>query len=167
MKIERIQCLVRLNQKDRTDLTQIVMAGPSALPATEIPLLREKHDVADGLVEEECCISMAKVVGEFETTKQQEFERLKLKYGEELVRRMYPQGRMMPATLEEVDLPPGCALPVPRKSRKKSEVIEEDPSLAEMRAILEDNGVKVPKGNLSREDLETIMIQEGLAEPAE
>ena len=85
MQIELVQCLVKLKLNDRNDMMQIVKAGPDAVPATEIPILRAKHDIGGGMVQEECAISDAHVVGTIETTKAQEFERLALKYGKRTV----------------------------------------------------------------------------------
>jgi len=158
MIVERIQCLIRLNQDGKTDLTQVVKAGPSAVLATEIPLLRMRHDVADGLLEEECCISLAKVVGEVEISKVAEFERLKNRYGE-TVSTVYPQGRMMPLTLADCELPNGCHGPVEKKATKAH-------TAKGLRAQLKEAGVTVPAGNLSVDDLMALIVENGLVAAA-
>lgn len=162
MEIERIQCLVRLNQKGKTELATVVKAGPDAVPATEIPILRTFHDVGDGMIQEECSISAARVVGSFETTKAQEFERLKLKYGEAVVKGIYPQGRMMPSTLDDCDLPPGCRSEAPAPKKEAKQEPKSSDRVKELRKLLDTNGVKVPSGNLSVEDLEALIEESDL-----
>lgn len=154
MEIELVQCLIRLNQNGHYNLTQIVRAGPGAVPVTEIPILRMKHDMGDGMTEEECSINRAQVVGSYETTKAQEFERLRLKYGEKDVAAQYPQGRMMPSTLADCELPKGSVIAVKRKPK--------GPSLKEMRDKLVAAGVTVPDGNLTKEDYEAMAEDIGL-----
>lgn len=160
MEIERIQCTVRLFQNGKTELTTVVKAGPDALAATEIPIMRLDNDVADGLSLAECCIREAQVVGTFETTQAAEFERLKLKYGEKRVRAVYPQARLMPKTLAECDLPDGCARPVKRE--KKPDTKSE---MKRLKKMLEDAGVTdLPLGDLSLDDLQALAAERGLME---
>lgn len=174
MEIEKVQCLVRLNDQDgKPSLTTIVKAGPDAVPVTEIPILRMVHDIGDGLIEEECAISMARVVGTYKTTKAQEFERLKAKYGNDLVNSNYPQGRMMPTSLSDCELPPGCVIAPPKKSSKSVKApVQEEPELSpedEAKLVLSDMliaaGVEI-KGDPSVEELEALAVEHGLMEAA-
>lgn len=174
MQIERVQCLVRLKLNDRNDLMQVVKAGPDAVPASEIPLLRAKHDLGGGMVEAECSISMAEVVEVLETTKAEEFERLCLKYGKPFVERMYPQGRMMPLTLADCDLPPGCALPKAKpkaepKAKSKAKPQDEPPAAPDAEFDrefwlneLDMAGATIPEGNLSPNDIMALVEEAGL-----
>lgn len=166
MQIELVQCLVKLKLNDRNDMMQIVKAGPDAVPATEIPILRAKHDIASGMVQEECAISDAQVVGTVETTKAQEMERLILKYGKRIVDQMYPQGRLMPMTLAECDLPPGCAVSVkPKKAKAKAKDEPVDsPDFDREFWIneLREAGTKIPEGNLSEADIWALVDEAGL-----
>ena len=113
MEIEKVQCVVKVKQgkDDQARLLAVVKAGPSAIPASEIPILRSINDIATGMSEAECCIGNAKVVGTFMTDKRAEYERLCMKYGQERVDRFFPQGRLMPSTLKECELPDGCVQP--------------------------------------------------------
>lgn len=175
MEIERVQCLVRLNDQDgKPSLTTIVKAGPDAVPVTEIPILRTINDIGDGLIEEECAISMARVVGTYKTTKAEEFERLKAKYGNDIVNANYPQGRMMPTTLADCELPPGCVIKAPKKAAatKSVKAEKEEPDLSpedEAKLVLSDMlieaGVEI-KGDPSVEELEALAVEHGLMETA-
>lgn len=104
MKIDLIECTVRITYDGHPNLTEIVKAGASAVPASEIPLLRALHDTGMGDVSD-CCIGHARKVGEFETTKANEIERIRTKFKKGLVDMIYPAGRGMAATLEDCELP--------------------------------------------------------------
>jgi hypothetical protein len=167
MQIERVQCLVKLKLNDRNDLSQIVKSGPDAVHATEIPLLRAKHDLASGMTEAECAISMAEVVDVIEISKAEEYERLCLKYGKPFVDVHYPQGRLMPMTLADCELPPGCTVAKPKKAPKAKAAKEapvEAPDfdrdfwLDELKAA----GVTVPTDNLSEADIWALVEEAGL-----
>lgn len=165
MQIERVQCLVRLNLNGKTDLMQVVKAGPDAVPASEIPLIRAKHDVASGMTVDECAVTRAEVVGVLETTKAEEFERLMIKYGKKFVESMYPQGRLMPLTLADCELPPGCVVAGKKKKGGKAKVEEpvnpefdRDFWLEELKGA----GVKIPEGSLSEDDIWALVIEAGL-----
>ena len=122
-------------------------------------------DIGGGMVQEECAISDAHVVGTIETTKAQEFERLALKYGKRTVDQMYPQGRLMPMTLAECDLPPGCAAVKPKKAKTKAKDEPVDsPDFDREFWIneLREAGVKIPEGNLSEADIWALVDEAGL-----
>lgn len=168
MQIERVQCLVRLKLNDRNDMMQIVKAGPDALSAPEIPVVRALHDIGGGMVSDECCISVAEVVDTVETNKAEEMERLKLKYGAAIIEQMYPQGRHMPLTLADCDLPPGCAVAKPKKAKAKA---KEVPEVAEQSDDFDRDfwieelklaGVEIPEGELSDIDLWALVEDAGL-----
>jgi hypothetical protein len=174
MQIERVQCLVKLKLNDRNDLSQIVKSGPDAVPATEIPLLRAKHDLASGMTEAECAISMAEVVDVIEISKPEEYERLCLKYGKPFVDAHYPQGRLMPLTLADCELPPGCTVAKPKKVAA-SKKLKADPAPAPVEDDfdrefwlneLREAGATVPDGNLSPDDIMALVEEAGLLSTA-
>ena len=158
IKIDRIQCLVRLHQNEGgPNLTEVPRAGPSAPLATEIPLLRRQFDIGTGLDEESCSVHRARVVGQVETTRQAEYERLCLTYGAPAVNSIYPGGRGMALTIDDVELPLGCheAPPAPREPEPTpatGPAIETQdppaPPMTEeaMREILIGRGVDIPEG---------------------
>lgn len=178
MKLETIQCTVRINVEGKFGMTEIVCAGPDALSATEIPLLRMRHDVANGLVKDECSIHNAVVVGETETDKATEFQRLIEKYGDQLVKAAYPQGRGMPLTLADCELPDGCFAPKRAAPKKPAPEVVEDIQVdtrspqeiaaakKAVRAALNEAGVEIPPGNLTESDLLALADEHGV-EPLE
>lgn len=103
MQIEKVQCLVRVTQNGQTNLTQIVLAGPDAIPVTEIPILRMINDINEG-GEDDCCVTDVVTMGTIETSKGNEIARLKRKYGQ-IVDTCYPGGRALPYRLIDCELP--------------------------------------------------------------
>ncbi len=175
MQIDMVQCTVRLNQKGNRDLTTIVKAGPDAISTCEMVLLRMQHDLP-GFDEDGCCIGDAVVVGTIETTKQQEYERLLGKgFKTALIEAAFPQGRGMPQTLKEVDLPSSSLGKPLRKiepeGAKTAEPPKADPSSPksiaqrkqQIRDLLTAAGVAIPTGNLTEADLAAIAEENGLS----
>jgi len=163
MKLDLIQCTVRLQNDGQNDKTEIVKSGPDAITPAEAIVLMMQHSLDDG--PNGCAIRNAIKVGEIETTKQEEGFRLRRKYGP-IVEQAFPRGRHMPSTIEDLELPPECigkprqmtldaTAPKTAHERKK-----------EMRAALEAAGIEVPKGNLSEDDLQALMDEAGLTEKA-
>lgn len=103
MQIEKVQCLVRVTQNGQTNLTQIVLAGPDAIPVTEIPILRMINDINEG-GEDDCCVTDVVGQGFIDTSKGNEIARLKQKYGQ-IVDTCYPGGRGLPILLIDCELP--------------------------------------------------------------
>ena len=104
MQFEKVQCLVTLNQGGNVNLAAVAMAGPSALAAPEIPILRARHEVGDGGYTVPC-ISDALVVGSVEQTQASMLDSLRRKYGSAIVNTIYPGGRGLPRTLDDCELP--------------------------------------------------------------
>lgn len=157
MQVDLIQCTVRLNQKGNIGLSTIVKSGPSALRATEVPLLRMAHDT-EGFDAGACCISEALVVGKVETTRAHELELLSQRYGRNLLDVAYPGGRGLPLTIADLELPDEAVAAVPKvKAPTPKEIAERK---AKLREALTKAAVVIPPGNLSEEDLM------GLAEEA-
>lgn len=170
MEIERIQCLVKLNQNEHGPaLTEVVRSGPDALLATEIPLIRMMNDLGDGLRPEECSVSRAFVVGKVETTKEAEYERLTERYGPALVKTVYPGGRMMPKTLDDCELPAGCAKPElgAKKSAPKPKASSASLETTALRAALIAKGVDIPAGTKTEAQLRALAEANDVELPTE
>lgn len=161
MKLQKIQCLVGLLHNGQNTGTVVGLFGPDAVTAPEIPILRSKHDLTENSQGTECAIQRAVVVGEVEVDRAAEYERLVMKYGRAAVVAVYPQSRLMPATLEECDLPPSCLAPVTAEPEKVDEGGDEDDADA-IREKLVAAGVKVPNGDLSLEDLKALAEEAGV-----
>lgn len=150
MKFEVVQCLVTLTQNGKSNLTQVVKAGPGAIRVTEIPILRFSNDIGDddGL----CCIADAKVVGEVEDSRVNELDRLRERYGRKVVDLVYPGAAPgMPKTLHDCDLPTSA---IGKPATGDTSDAEAKKAL---RAELKAAGIKVPAGNLSLSDLEVLL----------
>ncbi len=104
MKVDLIECTVRLNLDGNPNLAEIVRAGKNAARATEIPVLRAMHDLGMG-DESDCSIFNARVIGQAETTRAQEIAFLKSKYKQKYLDLVYPGGRGLPEKLEHCELP--------------------------------------------------------------
>jgi len=104
MKIDKIQCLVRMNYDGNPNLTQTPRSGPSAAYAFEIPLLRAMNDSGEA-GELHCCITEAEVVGQEEMTGDQIRSFLSSRYKAPLLGSIYPGGRGYPKTLADCELP--------------------------------------------------------------
>ena len=178
MEIDKIQCLVTLAAEGTPGMTQVVMAGPSALSAPEVVLMRAKNDVEDI-----CCISDAIVVDTVETSFAHERERLSEKYGRSIVHTIFPAAHLMPKTLMQLDLPPEAVCdiidaveieaepPVVAKPAASTAKPKEAPAVVaarkrELKAQLEAAGVKLPKGKHTEDDLKAMVEEAGLTEAA-
>lgn len=104
MKIQKVQCLIRVLQGGSVGSLVVPRSGPDAVPVTEIPILRMSNDI-DGGGDEDCCISKAMVVGDYEASTKSEFDRLCSKYGAKRVNAVYPGRRGMPKSIEDCELP--------------------------------------------------------------
>ncbi|MDG3089229.1 hypothetical protein P7F88_25535 [Vibrio hannami] len=80
MKIDLIQCTVKILQDGGHGATEVVKAGPGALRATEIPIIRAINDVSEGGADL-CCIANAVVVGQVDVNSTVEIDRLRSVYG--------------------------------------------------------------------------------------
>lgn len=161
MEMDRIQCLVRVNQNSNIDDLVIVKAGPDALTPAEMIVLMMKHSISDAF--EGCSIQKARKVGTVERSKQDELDRLRLKYGD-IVNTAFPRGRHLPVTLADVDLPEGSIDTAKHPEPVVDEVDTTPDEKPDYRAALEAAGVDIPKGDLSDDDLMALMIEHGLME---
>lgn len=116
MKYAVVECLLRLNQGGNPNLIEVSKTGPDALCVTEIPILRQINDVADGGAED-CCISDVRQVRTKEISRNLELERLRDKYGSDIVNMIYPGGRGLPVDLSDLELPEE-AMGAPRKKKE-------------------------------------------------
>lgn len=84
MKIETVSCLVSSRQDPSHEHFGLAVhrTGPDAVPVSEIPILQAMHGFD--------AISMVKGFGAYETSRQEEWERLHRKYKREYVARVYP-----------------------------------------------------------------------------
>lgn len=156
MKVDLIQCTVRIQDDGHFGNLEVVKSGPSALRATEIPLLRAKHDLGGASGPEACCIQNARVVGQTEIVTLEEAQRLTRTYGK-IVQEIYPNGRGMPSTIADCDLPLACIAEMPKAEEKVDEKKSAADRKKEMREALEAAGVEIPPGNLSIQDYEALM----------
>ena len=120
MKIAQVSCLLRLTQKGDVNNLSVPRVGPDALLVTEIPILRRINDIEEGGAED-CCVSDVVQVDVVDTTRANEIERLKMKYGPQLVQLAYPGNRGLPSTLEECELPASAMGKSKRAPAKKPE----------------------------------------------
>lgn len=139
MQFDLIQCTVRLNEDGNFGSTEVVKAGPGAVRASEIPILRFLHDVEGGFDQGTCCIASARVVGQVEGRKSDEMDRLAAIYGTKVVSAVYPGGRGVPETMRDCDLPEGTfvrgstpkAAPKPEPDGKGNISVDKDVPLPE------------------------------------
>lgn len=120
MQFQTIKCRVRVMQDGNATTLAVMKAGPDAVSTAEIPILRAVNDI-DGGGDEDCSISLAEVVGKYESTMANELTRLRIKYGSQLVNAIYPGGRGLPRTIEDCDLPPGAVEKAKVKAKKAAE----------------------------------------------
>lgn len=158
MKMDLIQCTIRLNQEGHVGLMEVVKSGPDAITPAEAVILMRKHSIDDS--EEGVCIFNARKVGEVDRAKMQEAERLALKYGGKIVADTFPRGGMMPGDIEDLELPQSSLAPEPEKVDEpvtQSEPSEEDKKREELINKLTDAEVTIPGGNLSLDDLQALV----------
>lgn len=108
MKIERIQCLVRMNYDGNPNLTVTLRSGPTAAYAFEIPLLRRLNDAGFGGDDLVPCITEAEVVGSEEMSSDEIRMFLSSRYKQPLIDSIYPGGRGYAKTLDDCELPPSA-----------------------------------------------------------
>jgi hypothetical protein len=121
MKIDRIQCLVRMNYDGNPNLAQIPRSGPTAAYAFEIPLLRRLNDSGLDMDETLCCITEAEVVEQEDMTGDQIRLFLQARYKQPLIDAIYPGGRGYAKTLADCELDSSClAKPKGNPDRKKA-----------------------------------------------
>jgi hypothetical protein len=123
MKLDLIECTVRLNYDGNPNLTEVVKAGPGALRATDIPVLRAIHDLGSDAGDADCCIFGARVIGSIEVTQGDEMERLRATYPKEVLAYTYPGGRGLPQKLRDLELPEDRIAAVAAKS-DRAEAVE-------------------------------------------
>lgn len=158
MKFDLIQCSVRLNHDGDNTKTEIVRAGVDALTPPEIVLLQMQHGTDDSFGGH--AIRNAVKVGEIELDKQDIFDRISTRFRVD-AKTIFPAPNLMPKTLADLELPVEC------HGRPRQEpVAESGPAQRkkELRKILTDAGVDVPKGNLSEDDLLLLLEEHGLKE---
>lgn len=102
LDVQKIQCTVRLNLEGNTNLMTVVKAGPNALYAFEIPILRLMNDLDEG--DELCCIGEAQMIGAEEMTND-DIRAVLSKYKQQLVQIIYPGNRGYARTLIDCELP--------------------------------------------------------------
>lgn len=105
MKIQTVECTVRVAQKGNPNILEIVRTGPDALRVTEIPLIRHINEVSEGGEDAECAVRWVKVIGEEDVTVRDELARLRGIYGPDLVNTFYPGGSAMSGLLKDMHLP--------------------------------------------------------------
>lgn len=120
MQFEKVQCLVRVLQDGNPGILSVMKSGPGAVSVTEIPILRAMNDIEGG-GEDDCSISQAEVVGEYESSGANELNRLRRMYGNKWVNMLYPGGRMLPKTLADCELPHTSLAKRGTKARAKIE----------------------------------------------
>ena len=104
-KVEKIQCLVRMNYDGNANLTQVLRSGPSAAYAFEIPLMRRMNDLGMDLEGADCAVTEAEVVGDQMMTLEQIRTHLRRKYKQNVIDAIYPGGRGYALTLADCELP--------------------------------------------------------------
>lgn len=147
MEVQLIQCTVKTNQDGNTGLMEVVLAGPSSIPVTEIPLLRRQHEDKDADGGAPCCIDNAKVVGDVTITDRKAHkDYLMRKYGAKLVEAEYPGSipRNFPVTLDDCDIPKSNQILAPKEGTKDWFAVE-----------LKKLNVDFPD-NASKKDLEAL-----------
>lgn len=105
MEIQVVNAMVGVRQSpsDETFKLQLYKSGLDALPITELPILQAINGMES--------ISDVSVVDTIEVKKQDEFNRLVEKYGEDAVKLVYPSpAAPMPKTVHDVELVPGAVL---------------------------------------------------------
>lgn len=106
MKFQKVKCLLRMNQGGNVNLAAVSFAGPSALFAPEIPILRARHEVGEeGMAAP--CFTLVEKVGEVDETASNMLNMLRRKYGAGIVNAIYPGGRGLPKTIADCELPEG------------------------------------------------------------
>lgn len=118
MKFEKVQCLLRVDQAGSITTLSVSKSGPDALSVTEIPLLRAANDIQGG-GDDDCCITMAQVVGDYDSTGANELHRLRRKYGSKRVDAIYPGGRGLPKSIADCELPDTAIASKKRAAPKK------------------------------------------------
>lgn len=107
MKIDVIECTVKIMQNDDPGLLQIVKAGVGAIPVTEAAILMMRNSPDPHLAETNA-LGHVRLVGQIETNRGAELERLTRLYGKNDVNTAFPGGRAMPERVEDLLLPEGC-----------------------------------------------------------
>lgn len=157
MKIQTVNALIGSRQRpDHEDYKlQVYRCGIDAVPVTEIPI----YQAMNGLES----VTMVSAAGEYETSKQDEYDRLVRKFGENVALAYPSPGAPVPKTMEDLDLepsqidrtPPREISPlddVPGPVLRGQKVATEAPppdSKAALRARLAELGVTVGFGNHS------------------
>lgn len=157
MKMDLIQCTVKLNQKGNTELTEVIRSGPSAITPAEARVLIFQHRIPED--DESICIGDVVKVGEVERSKAEELARLRATYGTKVIELLFPHGASLPYEIKHLDLPKS-AMGAPLRTAKQI-----------LLSKLEAMEVPVPEGNLSIEDLQALYdeqerIRTGAAKPA-
>jgi hypothetical protein len=161
MLFEKIQCTVRLNQKGNSTLTEIVKSGPDAITIPEAAILKMQHRTGDSefdVTGADCPIRNAQVVGKVIRGKGEELQRLSEIYGPDVVRFLFPTHNHVPTKLEELDLPAECMAPL----KKTGRAVKPVDMGAAMKKALKGAGIALPEGDLSEDDLEALMAENGL-----
>lgn len=103
MEVNMIECTVRLNLEGNTNLMTVPKAGPLALYAFEIPILRAMNDLEEG--DEACCIMDAKVVDTVDMSATDIDVALSNKYKRDVMQAVYPGKRGYARYLADCELP--------------------------------------------------------------
>lgn len=155
MKIQTVNALIGSRQKPEHEdyKLQVYRCGLDAVPVTEIPI----YQAMNGLDS----VTMVSPAGEYETGKQDEFDRLQAKFPKS-VHLAYPSAAApMPKAIEDLDLTPDqidrrpkreVPVDVPGPVARGQTVATETPpdgSKAALRARLAELGVNVGFGNYS------------------
>lgn len=156
MKLEVIQCLIKLSDGGGSGLTEVIKAGPSAVTVPEIAILQALHNTeAEGPVRE--CVSRCRILETREVSSYDEIDRLGGIYGRKFVASVFPGGRGLPLKLSDLNLPDECMEEI-KNPNEDGQVADMEPVTArEYRAALKEAGVKVPPGNISVASLKAMM----------
>lgn len=133
MKIEKVNVLVGVKQRpeDERFPLEVYQCGQSALPVTEIPILQAVNGLGS--------VSMLSVAGDFETSKQDEWDRLVAKYPE-YYQLAYPSAAVpFPKTLAELDVEPGQIDRHPTREIPAEEMAQSGPAARGMTAATDDD----------------------------
>ena len=174
MKIEKVNALVGSRQKpeDEHFALQVYRTGVDAVPVPEIAILQAMHGL-DSVTD----VSLA---GEYETTKQNEFDRLVRAYPKSY-HLAYPSAAAnMPKLMADLDLEPGQIDKSPPKApveevqgpiaRGMTHAIEAEhlpTDKAELRRRLAERGVQLPFGNHGVPRLQGLLLEEMKKQKAE
>lgn len=110
MKLDIIQCNVVINHGEgNVGMSEIPLAGVSAITVPEALILMTKHSIGDG--PEGCALKRVIKVGEVEIDQFTLLGRLRETYGRNIVDTAFPTIRHIPKTVADLDLPKECMGP--------------------------------------------------------